>query len=176
MHRIRRLLAVATLVTISGCREGNSGDGGSAAAPSSVTPTPGTSPIASGTVSGVPTTVKSGSGAVPEISTASGLKYQELKVGTGEEAAVGKVVSVHYTGWLTDGTKIDSSLDGGTPLEFPLGAAGIIRGWNEGLAGMRVGGRRKLTIPPSLGYGDVGRPPVPPNATLIFDVELVGVK
>jgi FKBP-type peptidyl-prolyl cis-trans isomerase len=106
----------------------------------------------------------------------SGLKYQDLVVGTGAEAAAGKIVSVHYTGWLTDGTKFDSSVDSGQPYPFQLGAGSVIRGWDEGVAGMKVGGKRKLTIPPALAYGPGGRPPViPPNATLVFDVELLGV-
>ncbi|HTM58331.1 MAG TPA: FKBP-type peptidyl-prolyl cis-trans isomerase [Candidatus Udaeobacter sp.] len=107
----------------------------------------------------------------------SGLKYQDLKVGDGAVAENGTTVSVHYTGWLTDGTKFDSSVDRGQPFSFHLGAGQVIRGWDEGVRGMRVGGKRKLTIPPDLGYGAAGTPggPIPPNATLIFDVELKDV-
>ncbi len=109
--------------------------------------------------------------------TASGLGIQELKEGTGRTAQAGDVVAVHYTGWLTDGTKFDSSRDRGDPLVFPLGRGQVIAGWDEGVSGMRVGGRRKLVIPPRLGYGAQGAGGViPPNATLVFDVELCGVR
>ena len=111
------------------------------------------------------------------ITTASGLIIEELKVGTGAEAAAGQYVSVHYTGWLTDGTKFDSSKDRGDPFEFPLGAGHVIRGWDEGVQGMKVGGSRKLTIPSDLGYGPRGAGGViPPNATLVFEVELLGTE
>ena len=109
--------------------------------------------------------------------TASGLKYEDVKVGTGDTAEAGKSVSVHYTGWLTDGSKFDSSRDRGTPYTFQLGAGRVIAGWEEGVAGMKVGGRRKLVIPANLGYGARGAPPViPPGATLVFDVELLAIK
>jgi FKBP-type peptidyl-prolyl cis-trans isomerase len=105
------------------------------------------------------------------------LKIEDLQVGTGDEAQKGKTVSVHYTGWLENGTKFDSSHDRRQPFSFPLGAGHVIRGWDEGVAGMKVGGKRKLTIPPDLGYGARGAGGViPPNATLIFEVELLGVK
>ena len=112
-----------------------------------------------------------------EVVTPSGLRYTDLKVGEGEEAKTGQVVSVHYTGWLTNGTKFDSSLDRGRPFSFKLGASQVIEGWDKGVAGMKVGGKRKLTIPPGLGYGtqSVGGV-IPPNSTLIFEVELLGVK
>lgn len=111
------------------------------------------------------------------ITTASGLIIEELTVGTGAEAAAGQYVSVHYTGWLTDGSKFDSSKDRGDPFEFPLGAGHVIRGWDEGVQGMKVGGSRKLTIPPDLGYGPRGAGGViPPNATLVFEVELLGTE
>jgi len=105
------------------------------------------------------------------------MKVEELKVGTGTEAAAGKTVSVHYTGTLTDGSKFDSSLDRGQPFSFRLGAGQVIKGWDQGVAGMRVGGERRLTIPPELAYGTRGFPPViPPNSTLVFVVQLVDVK
>lgn len=112
-----------------------------------------------------------------ETTTASGLRYEDLEVGDGDLATAGKTVDVHYTGWLTNGTKFDSSVDRGEPFSFGLGAGQVIRGWDEGVAGMRVGGKRKLTIPPDLGYGPRGAGGViPPNATLVFDVELLGVR
>jgi FKBP-type peptidyl-prolyl cis-trans isomerase FkpA len=112
-----------------------------------------------------------------EVTAASGLKYVDLQEGTGEAAKAGQTVSVHYTGWLENGTKFDSSHDRKQPFGFPLGAGHVIRGWDEGVQGMKIGGKRKLTIPASLGYGARGAGGViPPNATLIFEVELLGVK
>jgi FKBP-type peptidyl-prolyl cis-trans isomerase FkpA len=109
--------------------------------------------------------------------TASGLSIEELVFGEGEIAAAGQTVTVHYTGWLIDGKKFDSSKDRGDPFEFSLGAGRVIRGWDEGVQGMKVGGKRKLTIPPALGYGARGAGgAIPPNATLVFEVELLGVK
>ncbi len=105
------------------------------------------------------------------------LKIEDVVVGTGAEAQKGKQVSVHYTGWLTNGTKFDSSKDRGQPFQFALGRGQVIQGWDDGVAGMKVGGKRKLTIPPELGYGPAGAGGViPPNATLVFEVELLGVK
>ena len=109
--------------------------------------------------------------------TPSGLRYQEVAKGQGAEATAGKTVSVHYTGWLPNGEKFDSSRDRNQPFGFTLGAGQVIAGWDEGVAGMKVGGRRKLVIPPDLGYGTAGAPPdIPPGATLVFDVELLGVR
>ena len=108
--------------------------------------------------------------------TASGLQIEEIKLGDGDSAAAGQFVSVHYTGWLTDGTKFDSSKDRNEPFDFPLGRRTVIAGWDEGVQGMRVGGVRKLTIPPQLGYGARGAGGViPPNATLVFEVELLDI-
>jgi FKBP-type peptidyl-prolyl cis-trans isomerase FkpA len=108
--------------------------------------------------------------------TPSGLQYEELYVGEGDTAQAGQTVTVHYTGWLTDGKKFDSSKDRNDPFQFSLGAGEVIRGWDEGVQGMQVGGVRKLTIPASLGYGARGAGGViPPNATLVFEVELLAV-
>ena len=114
--------------------------------------------------------------------TDSGLQFQDLVVGAGAQASAGQQVSVHYTGWLQNpdgsaGKKFDSSVDRGQPFDFPLGAGRVIRGWDEGVAGMKIGGKRRLIIPAALGYGVRGAGGViPPNATLIFDVELLGVR
>lgn len=108
--------------------------------------------------------------------TESGLQIEEIRVGNGETAAHGQFVSVHYTGWLLNGKQFDSSRDRGEPFDFPLGERNVIAGWDEGVQGMRVGGIRKLTIPPQLGYGARGAGGViPPNATLVFEVELLGI-
>jgi peptidylprolyl isomerase/FKBP-type peptidyl-prolyl cis-trans isomerase FkpA len=104
------------------------------------------------------------------------LQIEDLVVGTGAEAVGGQNVTVHYTGWLTDGTQFDSSLDRGEPFVFPLGGGRVIQGWDQGVAGMKIGGKRKLTIPPELGYGARGAGgAIPPNATLVFEVELIEV-
>jgi|SRR3989338_2588370 len=116
--------------------------------------------------------------AEPKImETPSGLKIEEIKIGEGAEAKAGNMVTVHYTGTLENGTKFDSSLDRGQPLVFTLGIGQVIKGWDEGVARMKVGGKRKLTIPSPLAYGERGVPgAIPSNATLVFDVELLGVK
>ncbi len=114
--------------------------------------------------------------ASPAAAETTTLKSEDLKAGTGAEAVAGKTVSVHYTGWLTNGQKFDSSLDRGQPFEFKLGAGQVIPGWDQGVQGMKVGGKRKLTIPPAMGYGERGAGPIPPNSTLVFEVELLGVK
>jgi len=110
------------------------------------------------------------------VKTPSGLQYWDIKPGSGAEAKSGSKVKVHYTGWLTSGKKFDSSV-GSAPFDFTIGQGEVIKGWDEGLAGMKVGGKRQLKIPPQLAYGEDGHPQhIPPNSTLIFDVTLVAVK
>ena len=153
------LPALLAGVALSGCSQpSSSSDSAAASAPSSasVAPTPDKDGI---------------------VTTASGLKYQILQPGSGATAQPGQTVTVNYTGWLTDGTKFDSSLDPGRqPFQFPLGAHHVIAGWDEGVAGMKVGEKRKLIIPSSLGYGPDGNGPIPGNATLVFEVELLNVQ
>jgi hypothetical protein len=117
-----------------------------------------------------------GGGAGSEVTTASGLKYTDLVVGTGPSPRTGQTAVVHYTGTLTNGSKFDSSRDRGQPYEFALGRGEVIKGWDEGVATMKVGGRRQLVVPPALGYGPMPRTGIPPNSTLLFDVELLDVK
>jgi peptidylprolyl isomerase len=116
---------------------------------------------------------------IPQLSgavetTASGLQYIDEQVGEGASIQSGQNVQVHYTGWLTNGTKFDSSRDRGEPFAFPVGGGRVIRGWDEGVATMKIGGKRRLIVPPDLGYGARGIGPIPPNSTLIFDVEALG--
>lgn len=113
----------------------------------------------------------------PGVKTDSGLQYWDIRVGTGQVAKEGSHVRVHYTGWLTNGKKFDSSLDAGKPFDFTIGNGEVIKGWEEGVTGMKVGGKRQLRIPPSLAYGAQGYPgAIPPNATLIFDIQLLNVE
>ena len=110
------------------------------------------------------------------VKTDSGLQYWDIKVGTGDEAKSGDKVKVHYTGWFTSGKKFDSSVDAQQPYTFTLGQGNVIKGWDEGVAGMKVGGKRQLRIPPELAYGEQGyKNIIPPNSTLIFDVQLLAV-
>lgn len=118
-----------------------------------------------------------GNSEVPVTTTGSGLQYRDLVLGDGKRAAAGATAVVHYTGWLEDGTKFDSSVDRGEPFQFVVGQGQVISGWDEGVASMRVGGKRELTLPPRLAYGDQGVPGViPPGATLVFEVELLEVR
>jgi len=110
------------------------------------------------------------------VTTASGLQYEELQVGTGATAKSGDSVTVNYTGWLTNGTKFDSSIDRGQTFDFTIGAGNVITGWDEGVQGMKVGGTRLLVIPPTLGYGSAAQGSIPANSTLIFEVQLVAIK
>lgn len=153
-------LALAALISLVGC----------SSAPQESTPqsTPSEQPTAR------ESTPTSSPGQTEEVTK---LEIKDLVVGKGAEAKSGNKVTVNYTGWLTDGTKFDSSLDSGQPFEFTLGQGQVIQGWDEGVAGMKVGGKRRLTIPPAMGYGAEGSGGViPPNATLVFEVELLAVK
>lgn len=165
MSRPTYWLAALAIIALVGCQQGKSGE--STPSPSSSPPTQQPAQPAAPQAT-----------AAKEVTTPSGLKYQDLVVGNGPVAEEGMPAGVNYTGWLTDGTKFDSSLDPGrTPFTFTIGAGMVIRGWDEGVKGMRVGGKRKLTIPADLAYGEQGRPPViPANSTLVFEVELVSVK
>ncbi|NJN39487.1 MAG: FKBP-type peptidyl-prolyl cis-trans isomerase [Acaryochloridaceae cyanobacterium CSU_3_4] len=139
-------------------------------------------PPAQTTVADLPVPQESPSDMTPNpdveyITTPSGLKYRDLRVGSGEQPLVGQMVVVHYTGTLTDGSKFDSSRDRNQPFSFPIGKGRVIKGWDEGVGSMKVGGRRELVIPAKLGYGSKGAGGViPPNATLIFDVELLRIQ
>ena len=129
------------------------------------------------TTQGTDSTAQGTTTTSPTAGSEKELKVEDLKVGAGDEAAPGKSVTVHYTGWLTDGKEFDSSRKSGQPFTFQLGAGQVIPGWDQGVAGMKVGGKRKLTIPSHLGYGEHGVGNViPPNATLVFEVELLEVK
>jgi len=146
----RQLTLLALLATVAACHSGAKGGGFSASL-------------------GVDTTKMT--------KAASGLWYADLAAGQGDPAEAGRTVTVHYTGWLPDGTKFDSSRDRGEPFAFTLGAGQVIAVWDEGVKGMKVGGRRKLVLPPRLAYGDGGAPPaIPPGATLVFDVEVLKVQ
>lgn len=164
------LLILVSLVAFAGCGQKQE----------SPPPAESTQQAAEGTQAAAPDTMAAPSG-IPEvagdtITTESGLKYIDLKVGGGATPTAGQLVSAHYTGWLTDGSKFDSSRDKERPIQFPIGQRRVIPGWDEGLMSMAVGGRRILIIPPELAYGARGRPPqIPPNSTLVFDVELVAV-
>ncbi|MDO8614028.1 MAG: FKBP-type peptidyl-prolyl cis-trans isomerase [Dehalococcoidia bacterium] len=157
------LIAAALVLAVFG----GDGDGG------------GPSVLASPTAQATPTAADAGPPPVagePTV-TATGLKFIDTTVGTGPMPQPGQIVSVHYTGWLSDGTKFESSLDTGTPIEFQFGTGGVIPGWDEGLSTMQAGGKRRLIIPPDLAYGEAGSPPaIPPNAELTFDVELLAIK
>jgi FKBP-type peptidyl-prolyl cis-trans isomerase FkpA len=163
MRRSMFGLAAITIIALAGC----AGTLGRSPKPQAASPTTQQSaqPVAPAAT------------AAKTVTMPSGLMYQDLVVGNGPMAEEGTPVVVNYTGWLTDGTKFDSTHDPDrVPLPFTIGAGMVIRGWDEGVKGMRVGGRRKLTIPPELAYGEQGRPPViPPNSTLVFEVEFLNL-
>ena len=186
--RCRSLLAVLAvlLFTLAGACSGYNEQ--PATSPGAASPTP-AQPVATQAAlpsscpqaaSPVPSAIAGVPAAPPDAKTAttpSGLQYIDLVQGNGTVAQPGQMATVNYTGWLTDGKKFDSSLDRGQPFSFPLGGGQVIRGWDEGVAGMHIGGKRRLIVPPNLGYGPRGGGGViPPCATLIFDVELLGVK
>jgi FKBP-type peptidyl-prolyl cis-trans isomerase len=175
MLKLKNWLGVALALALAGCNSTTTTTGGSSSSSTSATGSSSTS-----ATTAAPPAAASGTeatAAAKEITMPNGLKYVDLKVGDGQIAETGMTAQVHYTGWLTDGTKFDSSVDRGQPFSFKLGAGQVIRGWDEGVKGMRVGGKRKLTIPPDMGYGAAGAGGViPPNATLVFDVELLGVQ
>ena len=176
----RGLSALLVLIAFSGCQQSstNTTTTGSTSTTTATSAPPtgsgaATTPPSGGATGGSMSAAPAGQ----EVTMPSGLKYQDVKVGDGAVAEQGSAVTVDYTGWLTDGTKFDSSKDHGQPFQFQIGAGQVIRGWDEGVKGMRVGGVRRLTIPPDLGYGAQGAGGViPPNATLVFEVELHGVK
>ena len=174
-------LVVVALIAMAGCQEsstsGTSTSGTTTTTTTTTTP-PSTATTTPTTTTTTPMTSATGDASgVKEVSMPDGLKYQDLTVGNGTLAESGSTVSVHYTGWLTNGTKFDSSVDRGQPFSFKIDGHQVIAGWDEGVKGMRVGGKRKLTIPPALGYGEQGAGGViPPNATLVFDVELLNVQ
>jgi FKBP-type peptidyl-prolyl cis-trans isomerase len=146
----------------------------SATAPAAAAPAPAPAPAEAAPAE---TAQAEPAAAQPEtVTTPSGLQYQILQAGSGAEAQTGQTVTVNYTGWLTDGTKFDSSFDHGQPFQFPLGEHQVIAGWDEGVTGMRIGEKRKLIVPPDLGYGAGGVGPIPGNATLVFEVELLDAK
>ena len=164
MRRPTYWLAAFAIMALAGCQQGKSGE-----------PTP--SPSTSTTTQKAAPPAAPQAAAAREVTTPSGLKYQDLVLGNGPMAEEGTAVVVNYRGWLTDGTPFDSSFEPGRqPLPFKIGAGMVIRGWDEGVKGMRVGGKRKLTIPPELAYGERGYPPlIPPNSTLVFEVEFLNL-
>ena len=179
------MLAGALLVAAPGCgsKAGDSGStsaapAGDAGAPSAATIPPAPPAPPSADISHTPATTRINGKTITMKSTASGLQYYDIKVGTGTSVSPGQGADVRYTGALPDGTKFDSSYDRGTePFHFTVGGGEVIKGWDEGVASMKVGGKRRLVVPAALAYGDQSpTPAIPPNSTLVFDVELIGVE
>jgi FKBP-type peptidyl-prolyl cis-trans isomerase len=166
---MKKILAVSlTALALAGCAAPKAKEAASSAPASSVAAA---SAVATPAPTAVPTAAPTAAGEL------GALQIKDVVLGTGSEAVAGHVVTVHYTGRLLTGRKFDSSVDRGTPFKFPLGAGRVIKGWDQGVAGMKVGGKRQLVIPPHLGYGDQAMgDAIPANSTLVFDVELLGVE
>lgn len=179
MKRLWLACLPAGMMLVAGC--GGKNDAGAAATPEAATPvaaaTAGPGAGATAVGAAAPTPIPLPTMSDKAVTTDSGLRFEDLAVGEGEPAAKDQLVSINYTGYLEDGTLFDSSVQRGEPIKFQLGAAQVIPGWDEGCSGMKIGGKRLLAIPPDLAFGADGAPPViPPNATLLFEVEMLGVE
>ena len=179
MKRISLMWPASFLLAAGLCVVGCKGapEGAAGQAPAATTPKPAATEAAvapTATPATAPAAAATTGGKVHKLP--SGLQYEDLVVGDGKMADPGLTAVVHYTGWLTDGTKFDSSVDRNQPFKFVLGQHQVIDGWDQGVRGMRVGGKRKLTIPPDLGYGAQGTGPIPPNSALVFEVQLLDVQ
>lgn len=172
--RLLPRLALSAVLALTGCAAATAPAGKPAATP----PPPASGPAGTTAPAGSPALAEPVAPAAPAMVTLpSGLQYQDLRVGDGNIAETGLTVLVHYNGWLTNGRKFDSSVDRGQPYQFKLGAGRVIRGWDEGIPGMRIGGRRKLIVPASLGFGAQGSgSTIPPNATLVFEIDLLDLR
>jgi peptidylprolyl isomerase len=166
-------LAIALSVLVAGCGYPDPGSSSSGPAAGTSVPTATPSPTPSASPSPGGDDFNAGAG-LPVVTLPDGLKYIDVVAGPGPQPKKGDTITVHYTGWLSNGTKFDSSRDRGTPASFQIGIGAVIPGWDEGVITMKVGGKRKLILPPALGYGAAGQPPtIPANSTLIFVVELL---
>ena len=171
MHRSLSILSCVLAILAAACGGGSRDNSGYRPPPTAAAQAP-TSPAATAPPAGAIPPVEGS-----PVTTPSGLRYIDIAPGSGPTPQVGQRVRVHYTGWLeSNGQKFDSSVDRGQPFQFQLGTGAVIKGWDEGVGAMQVGGKRRLIIPPDLAYGPGGRSPIPPNATLVFDVELLGVE